>query len=170
MGMKPTKYFLGYTVSGPFKQHLLQYQNYVNATEMVSADQLHVTALFLGDTTLQEAQRILGEVSLQYAQITLRFKGFEVFNNNCLVATLWDLSYSLYSIHQDLRSQIPAPKGKVYPYTPHITIAKGKIVCDVLNAPAWDSEMEFVVDALCLFQKADGDAGYTVIDRREFNS
>lgn len=169
MDMKPSKYFLGYTVSGPFKTHLLQYQDYVRATEFVKPDQLHVTALFLGNVTLDEAQRILLEVNLQYSPVTLRFKGFEVFNNSALVATLWDLSYSLYNIHKDLRSQISLPKGKVYPYTPHITIAKGKIVTDVLNAPAWDTEMEFVVDALSLFEKKDGDLGYTVVNRREFS-
>lgn len=155
------KYFIGYEVPGYIKQMLCGYQEHCVAERLMPKEQMHITACYIGQDTLDNAKRIFGSPDLSYDPIEVSFLNLMLFGKS-LVVRLSDPTCQLANIHTDLVRAVAKPVANTWTYKPHITIASGTSAFN-----DFIDDAKFSVESLFLYEKQEGQ-DYNVISARYF--
>lgn len=169
--------FFGLEIPPAIKTRLLAVQTPVEGARWQSAEQLHLTLLFLGavdDERVPSLQASAGAV--RQAPFELSVTGLRCFGQPARPRNLWAgvaPTQPVVDLHATLASHM-CPEGGSSPsrtFCPHITLARFKRQTgsvQTLLAEYGDVGFgHFPVEAFCLFQSTRGEAGsvYTVFER-----
>jgi 2'-5' RNA ligase len=167
-----SKYFIGYPIPAPVRQVLEQLRPNIMEGVMGKTEDLHVTALYLGEKPAEEALRVFSvglPADFVGPPAPTGFKSFARFGGgSCLVITLLDPTRMLNCIHRMLKNQL-VPRHSVvvggehdYEYTPHITLLKNRKAFCRATVPS----VAFLLDKICLYEKPSG-GEYAIIATKE---
>jgi 2'-5' RNA ligase len=152
------KYYIGYPLPKRATQALEELRPNIMEGVMGKPEDLHITALYLGEQTSEVALRVFGHLSDDMPPAPTGFKGFARFGGgSCLVITLIDPTRMLQHVHRDLKRALVPGRTVVegphdYEYTPHITLLKSKKAFCRATVPA----VAFDLNLICLFEKESG--------------
>lgn len=154
------KYFIGYPIPECAKQIIRELRLQIHQPgEMVGDDHLHVTALYLGAVTSDQANAVMDGLNRTISgQLPpdVQFSGFARMGG-CLAMTLVDMRPKQMERIKEILSEVAYKSGitlsSLYPgYTPHVTITKSrKAFC-----MAKISELIFPLPTICLYEKPEG--------------
>ena len=169
--------FFGLEIPPAIKTRLLRVQSPVPGARWQSADQLHLTLLFLGAVDEGQVPALCAAArSVQRAPFWLAVSGLGCFGQPARPRNLWAgvaPAEPLGTLKEALKNRIgnPAPDAEREVFRPHITLARFKRQAgsvEALLAEHGDAAFgHFPVDEFCLFESSQGSSGsaYSVLER-----
>lgn len=160
--MTKHRVFLGLEIASPLKRQLLTVKAPLPGARWQSAQQMHITLLFLGSVTDQELSQLPKQVgSLELAPMALKVTGLGYFGSRKHPKVLWagvEPVEPLAQLRDALAERLDplAPEVQTETFQPHITLARFKGCTQGLNALLEEHKDfkagEFRVDQVTLFE------------------
>lgn len=169
--------FFGVEIPPAIKSSLLGVQAPVAGAKWQSAEQLHLTLLFLGAVDDEQAPAIRAAArQVWHVPFWLAVSGLGCFGQPERPRNLWAAvspPEPLAALHEALNHRIrsPALDAERRGFRPHITLARFKrqagSVADLLADHGDAAFGHFPVDEFCLFESTQGRSGsvYTILER-----
>lgn len=145
------KYYIGYQLPNEVREEIRSLYMYIMGNcELQPVEQLHITALHLGERPHEEAVRVFTGLPRRTLPISVALDTYQRFGNH-LVVTL-QANAELTAIHKELQTLKGGGFQDSWGYNPHITIASGKKAFIRRACP----EASFLLTSITLFEKKPG--------------
>lgn len=160
--MAKHRVFLGLEIASTLKRQLLTVKTPLPGARWQSAQQMHITLLFLGSVTDRELDQLPKQVgSLELAPMDLKVTGLGYFGSRKHPKVLWagvEPVEPLAQLRDALAERLEplAPEAQTEAFQPHITLARFKGCTRELNTLLEQHKDfkagEFHVDQVTLFE------------------
>lgn len=148
-----SKYYIGYELPDHIREKIRGlYLHVMGDCRLEDTKQLHITALHIGEATLDHAVKVFSSVPHRKLPISCKLDTYDKFGM-CLVIKLQQ-NEALTVINKILsESAGKRDEGNGWGYNPHITIAKNARKAFIRTACPDDG---FDISGLSLFEKPEG--------------